>query len=1233
MSRARKLFCLLSMCVLLCAGVLAQNIATANLRGVVRDQNGAVLQNAKVTARLAAQNLERTTQSNNTGEYVLLNLPPGSYTIQVEAPGFAKLLQNQVVLTLGQDAELPVNMKVAAATEEVTVESTAELIETQRSSESTTIDRERIENLPINGRNYINFALTNSQLTRDDAPSIGAAPTSGLNFSGQRARSNLVNLDGMNNVDNSVNGIRSTVSQEAVQEFQIITNGYNAEYGQAAGGVVNIITKSGTNDVHGSAFAYLRNRNIQATNPFSTVASPGYTRVQPGATIGGPIVKDKTFYFFSFETTRRHETGFSSIGQNNFGLVPVDVSRFFGAPTGAVVFQGTSAQGAFLAGIPNAALANPQVLGFAQQYAAILGGGSSTAVNGRLPVAPAIYGPLSGAPAFITSDAPLPASFHSLNSQIGNFPVFEGTTVYSLRLDHKLTNNQQLMLRGNVSPSTVTGIEVNGQNQTFGQNSYSRTSQQTYRDVAITAQDAWVIGNNKVNELRYEYSRRGLLYNFSGGPGGGDVAINIPGFAFFGREPFSFVNRTEQRHEVSDNFSWNLGKHSVKFGGDVNHLPVTADFTVNFGGLYNFGALTAAQVGFPSTFLGANVPGFSPVQAYGLGVPQTFVQGIGNPHDSFTNNTLGFFLQDSWRIRPNLTLNYGARYDVEFTPTFAASNAIAAAAQDALGIGQGIPRDTNNIAPRIGLAWDPFNNGKTVVRGSYGIFYDHPLLALAFDSDVADGSQAPQVILFGGSPCNPAAPLTPASVLNLNATNSFQGIQTTGNCLPAAVAAGLQYLPNQQRFNALNANSIFVNQQYLTAGVPLINQPFSFPTAKNFQYAYSEQVNFGIERDLGHDLSLSLNYNYNGGHHLNRPINANPVNGQDLVTNFTRALAFTTAAAQQAQQAFGPTDPRTIAAQSAIPSSPLSVAVCPQMFGAPAGTPNFVPAALISFFRKGGTNPSLVPVFPACGGALQSALTEFGLGLGVPIPFSDADANYSNGSSVYHGLTTNLRKRFSNHYEFLASYTWSHSIDDSTDLQSLLTPQDSFKPSAERSESTFDQRHRFVLSSVYQSGKVGGNSWVSKALSYFTVAPIIEASSGRPFNILVGEDRNFQFSPNADRPLAVPANTPVNACGDVPVASRYSPTGFLQPACFLNGVLDGNLKRNAGIKPTTVFTDLRIGRTFPITERFKLDGTVDMFNLINKFNVADVNVLWTNAGQPTASFDPRQFQFGLKLSF
>ena len=227
--------------------------------------------------------------------------------------------------------DLPVTLTISASKEVVEVTSQTDLVETSRSSTTDTIGQRRIDNLPINGRNYINFTLTDSQVVRDNAPNTGAAPTSGLNMSGQRARSNLVNVDGADATDNSVNGVRSTVSQEAVQEFQIITNSYAAEYGRASGGVVNIITRSGSNDFHGDVFGYLRNRNFQAVNPFSTVPDPAYTRVQAGVAFGGAIKKDKTFYYFAYEITRRHETGFSAIGRldkrSTFGLEPV---RCFG---------------------------------------------------------------------------------------------------------------------------------------------------------------------------------------------------------------------------------------------------------------------------------------------------------------------------------------------------------------------------------------------------------------------------------------------------------------------------------------------------------------------------------------------------------------------------------------------------------------------------------------------------------------------------------------------------------------------------------------------------------------------------------------------------------------------------------------------------------------------------------------------------------------------------------------
>ncbi len=251
---------------------------------------------------------------------------------------------------------MPLTLSVAGAKESVTVNSEAAVVETERTSSTNTIEQVRIDNLPINGRNYINFALTDSQVLRDNTPAIGAAPTSGLNISGQRARSNLVNVDGADATDNSTNGVRSTVSQEAVQEFQIINNSYSPEYGRAAGGVVNIITRSGSDEFHGDVYGYLRNRDFQAVNPFSTVPNPAYTRVQTGTAFGGPIKKDKLYYYFSYEFTDRHETGFSSIGLDNFGLVPFNTATVAGGafplPFGTI--QATPQQAQFLQTLPAA---------------------------------------------------------------------------------------------------------------------------------------------------------------------------------------------------------------------------------------------------------------------------------------------------------------------------------------------------------------------------------------------------------------------------------------------------------------------------------------------------------------------------------------------------------------------------------------------------------------------------------------------------------------------------------------------------------------------------------------------------------------------------------------------------------------------------------------------------------------------------------------------------------------
>src|SRR6266478_4078516 len=480
------------LCVLVlgCAGIAMAQANTADLSGTVTDPSGGVIKGAKVTVTFLATGVVRTTTTDESGHYSFVQLTPGHYTMSVDAGGdFAREIPD-LVLTVGAAAVYDAHLRLRSQSQTIEVTGTTALVETQRTEVSQTVDQRRIENLPINGRNYINFTLTDSQANRDSSPSIGAAPTSGLNFGGQRARSNEVSVDGADAVDNSVNGIRATVSQEDVQEFQVILSNYNAEFGRAMGGVVNIVTKSGSNDLHGNVFGYLRHKDLQARNPFSVQVDPttgneipvkqAYTRAQAGATLGGAIKKDKTFYFFSYETTRRQETGFTNIGANNFGLVPATTPVVPG-----VTLLLTPAQAAFVN--------NPAVLGasggvkFAQTIFGLAGSSSSVALNGvdpglvafgeGVPVAPGARFPIpidcgilnpsqACAPANLVT---LPGSFVRMNSLRGNYPISEGTSLWSGRLDQHWNSKNSSFLRVSVSPSLVTGIQVNAQNQNFGQ--------------------------------------------------------------------------------------------------------------------------------------------------------------------------------------------------------------------------------------------------------------------------------------------------------------------------------------------------------------------------------------------------------------------------------------------------------------------------------------------------------------------------------------------------------------------------------------------------------------------------------------------------------------------------------------------------------------------------------------------------------------------------------------------
>ena len=391
----------------------------ADLRGVVRDATGAVVSGATVTARNPATSTTKDAISNEQGAYQIVSLPPGVYEVTVEAPNFKKAVLPAVTLTVGQSADLDVALEVGQVSEIVTITgATTELVETSKTAISTTVDQQRIENLPINERNYLSFALTTSTVGRDNGRPIGPAPTTGLNFGGQRGRSNLVQVDGADNTDNSVNASRSTVSQEAVQEFQVVTNSFAPEFGRSSGGVVNVVTKSGTNDFHGNVFGFLSDKSFQARNPFAPIAKPDFRRTQYGFTLGGPFKTDRTFFFFAFEQRRRDESGFftSNVAQGLTGSVTIPVIA--GSQPIARTFNNlTAAQATYINGLLATGNAGGN-LRRAVNYAFLASGGGSTGLTGSNPLISPNDG--SGCPAispvgtrrigsrFILTGAPIP---------------------------------------------------------------------------------------------------------------------------------------------------------------------------------------------------------------------------------------------------------------------------------------------------------------------------------------------------------------------------------------------------------------------------------------------------------------------------------------------------------------------------------------------------------------------------------------------------------------------------------------------------------------------------------------------------------------------------------------------------------------------------------------------------------------------------------------------------------
>ncbi len=589
-------------------------------------------------------------QTAEDGSYSFLGLRPGRYSVYVEASGFRPALTKEIVLNVGQKAELSFRLEVSPIMEAIEVLSKTQMLEARRTSVSTTIVERLIKSLPSQSRDALSFTLLDSAATRENQASLPPIPATGFNLDGQQGRTIMVTIDGVDAIDNTINGARITIPQDAVQEFEVLKSGYGAEHGRSSSAVINVVSKQGGNQLEGDVFALLRSRRVSATNAFAGEPDPGDTNTQAGFTLGGPLRRSRTFFFIGFDTTQENSTGFSTIGRDGFGLVEI------ANPYGAGSLLLTREQAEFIRSAP-ATLSVP--------YSILADRASRVALDGNSPGGPRSFGLIPN---------PLPASFRGLKGETGNYKTTYDSYVHSSRFDHLFSGNHGLFLRFGLSSSNAYGRPSNSQAQTDTQNAFSRTNNLFVRDLAVTAQISSSIGSTWLNEARFQFGRRGLGLRANSS----NVAVEIPGVASIGAEPFAPADRIEKRWQVSNNLSHLRASHTYKAGIDLNYIPAVASFPLNQSGLYAFPTTLACGLSLHQCCLGATV-NLSASEGRSARVQRrsalwhgpsrivcSTIRRSPSSHGTLPQRHSGSVLSGFLESDCHFLLNFGMRYDSEY---------------------------------------------------------------------------------------------------------------------------------------------------------------------------------------------------------------------------------------------------------------------------------------------------------------------------------------------------------------------------------------------------------------------------------------------------------------------------------------------------------------------------------------------------------------------------------------
>jgi hypothetical protein len=1014
-----------------------------------------------VTATDTARGIERSVITDEHGLYLLSGLAPATYKLSVEHSGFQTEVATSLTLTVGQASILDFHLKLAGTSEQVEVTSELPVVETERGSQADTLTQEDIAQLPIDRRDYLTFTLltpgvsNSTRLASDQNFRVKSTPQSGLSFYGSNGRGNSVTVDG-GEANDDAGGVRLTLSQDAVLEFQVNRSNYSAELGGASGATINIVSKSGTNDLHGSLYGYFRNDALDAADPFARTQAlaPGaifnptqpdinsvntknsLSRYQFGGTAGFPITKDKTFMFVAFEGLLQDAQNSVPILTSTSLLRPTAaqqtiINNLEAAPGNVTCFTGVVIPGPACAALLTSGLTVSQSTGLSQIQ------------NG-------LNGFLVGA----------------LESNGGLFPYNTREYLASGRFDHRFSDADQISVtyryghdnEQNPDVQSLTGFSAGSLIKTYDNNVLAAL----YHQFSPTAQ----------NELRlqFDYYDFQVIPNEPGEPG-----LQIPGFVNnLGTNIFLPESTIGRRYEIADNFTLIRGHHTFKFGGSELLRGNHSESHTFFPGRFVFSSLPGGAISpqLASTSI-------TSLQAASFGIPIFFQQGFGNPvYPYYTRPFTAGYFQDTWQIRPNLTLNLGLRYELDT---------------------QYAPLNTyqKDFGPRVSFAWDPFGDHKTVIRGGYGIFYapiydqipsvDYSLgVRNANNSSVGNTTNAGQVNnldalcgfsgapgVFFPPPASPTSPCNreisiyivpiqgvPGGAANLTAPGVFQTLFAEGaiTCTTpppgsyACITPGLLAQPGLG-LNVANSGALGPLQ------VVFVDQP-------NFRPPYSQQAEFGIEREIVPGLYISASYIYS--HTIGLPT--------AIDTNLLPAPLSTIPLANG----------KTVSYRNWNPS---------------AGTP-------------GDPDPLGGAEFP---GGVSPCANPFNCFVN---PFIVQNNEYASvGSAIYQGGILEIKKRFSDHFSVFGNYTYSKGFDTGTDFNSDYGPQDPTNLGADRGLSEFDQRHKVVMAGVIDS------PWTNPILAGFQLAPIFTYNSGHPFNLLAGGEVNGDNHTTNERPIGAGRDT------------------------------------------------------------------------------------------------------------